>query len=186
MAKVAANRYAESLFELAKEMNQMEQLTEQVTAVRKVFTENPELTELLNHPKITKEEKRTVAENVFHGRVDDAVTGLLVVVIEKGRSAELPEIFEDFLAKSMEYRKVGRAFVTTAQELSDVQKKKIEDKLLAQTGYLSLEMSYTVDASLIGGMTIRIGDRVVDASIKSKLLKMASGLLKLQLENNYV
>ena len=80
-----------------------------------------------------------------------------------------------------EYRKIGVASVVSATELSAEQKKRIEDKLLSQTKYESFEMQYSTDAFLIGGMVIRIGDRVVDASIKSKIERMAASLSKLQL-----
>ena len=74
-------------------------------------------------------------------------------------------------------------FVTSAVSLSDDQKKKIEANLLKNTKYTSLETTYTVDESLIGGMTVRIGDRVVDSSIKNQLDKMTAGLRKVSLAN---
>ena len=61
------------------------------------------------------------------------------------------------------------AYVTSAMELSQARKKEIEEKLLSTTSYKSMEMNYSVDESLIGGLVIRIGDRVVDSSIKTKL-----------------
>ena len=81
-----------------------------------------------------------------------------------------------WLDKVREYRKIGVASVVSATELTEAQKSRIEEKLLSQTDYESFEMQYSVDASLIGGMKIRIGDRVVDASIQSKLARMAGSL----------
>ena len=66
-------------------------------------------------------------------------------------------------------------------ELSAEQKQKVEQKLLQQTSYESFEVTYEVDASLIGGMVIRIGDRVVDSSIKTKLEDIARSLKNVQL-----
>ena len=181
MAKLAAEVYGEALFDLAVEQNCMDAWAEQIKATELAFAENPEFLELLTHPKITKEEKLAVVEAVFKERVDDAVTGLLTVIVEKGRCAEIPAVFTNFLEKVREYRKIGVASVVSATELTQEQKKRIEDKLLAQTKYESFEMQYSTDASLIGGMVIRIGDRVVDASIKSKIERMAASLSKLQL-----
>ncbi len=181
MAKLAADVYGEALFDLAVEQNSIETLAEQMKAAQLAFSENPEFLELLTHPKITKEEKLAVVEKVFAGRFDDAITGLFTVIVEKGRCSEIPAVFTNFLEKVREYRKIGVANVVSATELSAEQKKRIEEKLLSQTSYESFEMNYSVDASLIGGMVIRIGDRVVDASIKSKLAHMAAGLSKLQL-----
>ena len=61
------------------------------------------------------------------------------------------------------------------------QKKAVEEKLLSTTGYRSMEMNYETDESLIGGMVIRIGDRVVDSSIKTKLEVLKKSLLSVQI-----
>ena len=74
--------------------------------------------------------------------------------------------------------------MTSATELSDQQKKDIEAKLLATTSYVEFRMKYAVDKSLIGGMVIRIGDRVVDSSVKTKLETMARELSKIQLSQS--
>ena len=181
MAKLAAEVYGEALFDLAVENGSVDTLAEQIQTAELAFLENPEFLELLTHPKITKEEKLSVVEAVFKGRVEDAVTGLLTVIVEKGRCAEIPAVFANFLEKVREYRKIGVVSVVSATELTAEQKKRIEEKLLSQTKYESFEMQYSTDASLIGGMVIRIGDRVVDASIKSKIERMAASLSKLQL-----
>lgn len=177
MAKLAADVYAEALFALAIEQNGVDEWTEQIKAAELAFSENPDFLRLLTHPKISREEKLSVVENVFGGRFDDALTGLLTVIVEKGRCGEIPAVFRNFLDKVREYRKIGTASVVSATELTDAQKRRIEEKLLSQTDYKSFEMQYFVDASLIGGMKIRIGDRVVDATVKSKLDRMAGSIL---------
>lgn len=176
MAKLAADVYGEALFDLAVEQNSIDAWAEQIKAAELAFSENPGFLELLTHPKITREEKLSVVEAVFGGRFDDALTGLFTVIVEKGRCSEIPAVFRNFLDKVREYCKIGVASVVSATELSGAQKRRIEEKLLSQTDYESFEMQYLVDASLIGGMKIRIGDRVVDASIKSKLDRMAGSL----------
>ena len=80
-----------------------------------------------------------------------------------------------------QYHHIGVVFVTTPVELKKIQKTAIEKKILATTEYESLEMNYQLDPSLIGGMVIRIGDRVVDGSIKTKLDKLSRELGKIQL-----
>ena len=73
--------------------------------------------------------------------------------------------------------------VASAVELRTEQKEKIREKLLATTKYQSLEITWKVDESLIGGLVIRIGDRVVDSSLKYKLDQLKSQLLKISLED---
>ncbi len=77
-------------------------------------------------------------------------------------------ILEYFRKRVLEYKKIGIAYVSTAKPLTDEQKKAVAGKLLETTGYVDFQMHYSVDESLIGGMVIRIGDRVVDSSIKHK------------------
>lgn len=80
-----------------------------------------------------------------------------------------------------EEKKIGSARVVTAIELSGEQKEKVEQKLLETTSYEKFEMNYEVDSSLIGGMVIRIGDRIVDSSIRTKLYELSKNLRKIQL-----
>ena len=76
------------------------------------------------------------------------------------------------------FKGIGVAYVTTPIELSDIQKKNIEKRLLETTGFKEMEMHYDLDGSLIGGMQIRIGDRVVDSSIHTKITKMQQDMMK--------
>ena len=159
---------------------------EQVVQVQTVLKENPEMGAIMAHPEITKEEKIRLMEKCFKGRILDELVGFLKVVIVKGRYSELSGIFAYFTAKVKEYKKIGVASVVTPSALSDQWKKKVEEKLLATTGYEKMEIEYRVDPSLIGGMILRIGDRVVYNSIKSKLADLKSQLMKVSLEQEKV
>lgn len=182
MAKLVSKTYGEALFELAMEENVLDTVQEEAVAVLEIFEQNEELVKLLNHPKISKEEKVAVIENVFKGRASDTVVGFLVLIVEKGRYNEISRIFDYFLEQVKEFKKIGVAYVTSATSLTAKQQKKIEEKLLATTKYIQFEMHFDVDADLIGGMIIRIGDRVVDSSIRTKLNQMTQTLLKVQLQ----
>lgn len=80
------------------------------------------------------------------------------------------------ISRIKEYKNIGIAYVTSAFELSAAQKKEIEEKLLNTTGYAEMEMHYSTDAALIGGLVIRIDDRVVDSSVKRQLERMSTAL----------
>lgn len=181
MAKLVAGTYGEALFELALENNTIDTMLEEIKSVKKVFSENDELIKLLNHPKIDKDEKISVLEKIFENQVSREVTGFLVIITEKGRQDQIGEILDYFINRVREYKNIGVAEVTSALPLSEDQKKKMEQKLLATTKYVEMQMHYQVDSSLIGGVVIRIGDRVVDGSIKSKLAEMTKSLQKIQL-----
>ena len=135
----------------------------------------------MNHPKIPKEEKLTVMENIFRDRMDKELLGFLVTIVEKDRYAQIEEILEYVIDSIKEYLKIGVAYVTTAIPLQENEKKDIEAKLLATTRYETLECHYKVDKTLIGGMIIRMGDRVVDSSIRTKLGSLERELMAIQI-----
>jgi F-type H+-transporting ATPase subunit delta len=181
MAKLVSKTYGDALFELALEQNYVSEIKEEVIAVKKIFDENDELLKLLNHPKIMGEEKIKIIENIFKGKVSDDMTGFLTIIVGKGRYNEIPAIFAYIEKRIKEYEKIGEAKVCAPMELTDAQKEAIVKKLLETTKYESFEVEYTVDESLIGGLVIRIDDRVVDSSIKTKLANMAKQLNQIQL-----
>ncbi len=181
MAKLVSKTYGDALFELALENDTVDTLYEEAMAVDEVFLGNDELIKLLNHPKIDKDNKIQIIEEIFKGKVSDDMTGFLTVIVRKDRYNDIDAIMKCFIDEVREYKKIGVAYVTSAIELSDKQKKDVEKRLLDTTQYEVFDMNYTVDESVIGGMIIRIGDRVVDSTIKSKIEKMSRELLKIQL-----
>lgn len=182
MAKLVSNTYGDALFELALEENKIDSLQDEVEAVLTALKENEDLNKLMNHPKITKEEKVALVEDIFKGRVSMELTGLMRMVTEKGHYPEMNSVLEYFLDRVKEHKNIGTAYVTTAVELSEAQKAAVEKRLLETTKYVEFEIHYQVDAAVIGGMVIRIGDRVVDSTIKTKLHDLTRELTKIQLK----
>lgn len=177
MAKLVSKTYGEALFELAMEENKAQDLLEEIQAVQKLLLENPDFDKLLKHPGIPKQEKQQVMEKVFKGRVSEELTGFLEIVINKERYGDLQAIFTYFIDKVKEVQKIGTAYVTTAVALTEEQKQSVCARLLETSAYETMEMHYSVDEALIGGMVIRINDRVVDSSIRTKLSNLTKQLL---------
>ncbi len=181
MAKLVDKTYGDALFELALENGKIDTYYDEAKDVLCSLEDNEELFKLYNHPKIPKEEKVKVTENIFKGRVSDDLTGFLVLMINKDRQNAIKETLEYFIAKIKEYKKIGVAYVTTAINLNEAEKKAIEEKLISTTEYVEFEMNYKVDKDIIGGMIIRIGDRVVDSSVKTKIYNISKELYNIQL-----
>ena len=180
MAKLVSKTYGEALFELAVEEGREDEFLEEITTLQNVLSENPDFARLMNHPKILKEEKLKVAEDIFKGRVSDDLAGFIRLIIAKDRYSEIDEILQYFVEEVKHLKGVGVAYVTTASLLNESQKNAVEAKLIETTEYQKMEMHYSVDESLIGGMVIRIKDRVVDSSIQTKLNKLQRELLAVQ------
>ncbi|MBQ9764823.1 MAG: ATP synthase F1 subunit delta [Lachnospiraceae bacterium] len=181
MAKLVSKTYGDALFEVALEKDALAAMADEVKAVADVLANNGELLSLLNHPKIVKEEKIQVIKTVFENAVSGEMLEFLVLVVTKGRQNDISSILEYFIDRYREHSNIGVAYVTTPMEMSEAQKEAVLKKLLDTTKYVEFEMHYSVDPTLIGGMVIRIGDRVVDSSIKTKLDNLSKNLKTVQL-----
>ncbi|MDE7202480.1 MAG: ATP synthase F1 subunit delta [Lachnospiraceae bacterium] len=181
MAKLVSKTYAQALFELAVEEGRTSAFMEEAAGLLEIIRTNAEFGQFMNHPKIQKENKLEVVQNVFRDKISREMLGFLVTIIEKDRYTEIEAILEDFVASIKEYNNIGTAYVTTAIAINDQEKQDIESRLLATTRYKTIECIYDVDTSLIGGMVIKMGDRVVDSSIRTKLDKLQRELMAIQL-----
>ena len=181
MAKLVSKTYGDALFAVALESNRMDEFFEAVKVVAEILRTNKDFGKLMNHPKIMKEDKVKIVEETFGGRIPKEIVGIMTLLVTKGRTEDMLSVFDYFIDLVKEKKKIGKAHVTTAVLLSNEQKEKVEQKLLDTTKYETFEMDYAVDESLIGGMVIRIGDRVVDSSIKSKLYELTRELRDVQL-----
>lgn len=176
MAKLVEDVYGSALFELACEEDRIDAFLEDVNGVLDAMRENSGINTLLTHPQIPGEEKQRIVEELFLGRISDEITGFIKMVVEKGHFAKMNDIFETFIARVKEYRKIGTAYVSTPIKLKKKQRKALEEKLLDTSDFKTLEMHYSVDESLIGGMVVRIGDQIVDSSVKTKLERLTQEL----------
>ncbi len=177
MAKLVAKTYGEALFEVALEDGVLEKVTKEVKTMLQVLKENKDLSKFISHPKVSKKEKIKVIEQILKGRFSDTLVGFFVLIVEKGRYEEVPSIFNYYMDRVREHMKIGVVWVTSAYALTKKQQGRIEQRLAETTQYEMLEMHYVVDESIIGGLVIRIRDRVVDNSLKSQLKDMTKVLL---------
>lgn len=177
MAKQVDSVYGTALYEAAKEQGKLQDILTEARNILPLLKENPEYIQLLAHPNIEKEEKIRMVQQTFEDKADNMMTGLLVTAVSKGHGGKLTAILENFVKLAMEDLKIGIAYVTSAVELRSQQKDAVQKKLIETTGYREMEMHYDVDADLIGGMIIKIGDRIVDSSVRTQLDLMRKSLL---------
>ena len=176
MAKQVDTVYGNALFELALDEHLIDSLYEEVLALIDILKENEELIKLLQHPQIDRDSKVKIIEDTFGGRISDHITGLMVMVVDKGHVASMISIFSYFIKLVKKEKNIGVASVTSAVALTDSQKANIEKRLIETTRYSTMEIAYQVDTSLICGLVIRIEDRVVDSSIKTQLETLSKTL----------
>ena len=181
MAKLVSKVYGDALFELAIEEDRLDAVWDEVRAISRALTENPDFLPTLRHPDMSMEKKQDLLKEVFGKSLSADVMGLLDVMVRKNRIGELPKVLDYFDEKAKERQKIGVVEVRTPIELSAEERKKVESRVLEVTDFASLEMNYKVDKTLLGGMVIRIGDQVLDNSIRSKLEAMSRQLSAVRL-----
>ena len=180
MAKLVSKTYGDALFEIALEEKKEDLLFEEAKTFLEVIRKDDELVKFMKHPKIVKEEKLKTGKAIFDKEFSKEFAGFLMILVLKDRFAEVEKTLEYFIGRMKEHKKIGVAYVSTARALSDVQKEQVRIRLLETTDFETFEMNYNVDETLLGGMVIRIGDRVVDTSIKNKLKSLSKELYALQ------
>ncbi|MEM7745148.1 MAG: F0F1 ATP synthase subunit delta [Pseudomonadota bacterium] len=168
-----AERYATALFELANESGQLNMAEGALTALRDTFEASPELAETLRNPAFTRADKRAVMARVAEtisgaGGGWATFDGFLGALESHGRFAVLPKICEQFVQLMAEHRGEVRAQVTAAMPLSDTQINALASNIQSAVGG-TVKLDITIDPSLIGGLIVRVGSKMIDSSIRSKL-----------------
>ena len=166
MPTAAARRYAKAVFELAAQEGQVEQWQRRLTRVRELF-DDPATAAVLANPTIPLEQRETVISGAPHV-LDPEGTNLARLLIESWRIADAAEIDEEFQRLADEAAGRVRATVTTAIELATRDRDRVARELSQRLGK-DVNISVVVDPSIVGGMKLQYGDRVVDASVATKL-----------------
>ena len=180
MAKLVVKRYATALFDLAASEGAMAKYEEEVKVIVKALHDEPDFMAVLQDHKVTRENKINIVENVFTDKVSSPVVGLLVLLVNKGRQSEILNVLEAFLDMVKAESGIIKAVVTSAIPLKEEQLKALQEKLETSTKS-KIELETIVDSSIIAGLIVRVGDKVVDASYKGELLTLKKQLSKLKL-----
>ncbi len=174
-----AGQYADAVLELAiKDGGDAlaDKVLSELGAVNKVTRDVPELDLILGHPAIQSVQKREIITSLFSTLVNDLTLRLLELLLDKRRLSLLPQIERQY-RESLNVRKniVGASLVC-ADKLSDSAIADIKARLTEHLGK-RLELEVKVDSSLIGGVVLRLGDQVIDGSLKGKLQSLERVLL---------
>jgi len=165
-----AGRYASALFSLARD----ELSTDQVAAALKTFddliVESPDLARLVRSPVFSAEaQTRALGALLDKAGISGVAANFIKLVATKRRLFAIREMIVDYNKLYDSYRGVTRAEATSAAALSDAHVAALKEALKAVTGGKNVEISVNVDPSIIGGLVVRLGSRMVDGSLKTKL-----------------
>jgi F-type H+-transporting ATPase subunit delta len=164
----AARRYATALFNVAIRQNGLDAIERDLKTVLDLWDQNPKIAEAMGRPQIPSETKGRIWQQLLEGNVQPLLLKFILLLVDKRRIDLLPAIGDEFQRLSDEQRQIVRAQVTTATPLPRDQADALRVNLRARTGK-SVELVEAVDPSIVGGVVLRIGDRIIDGSIRTQL-----------------
>lgn len=177
MANEVAERYAQGLFELARETDTIREKKEQAALILKALAENPELSVFLRAVKVTKDEKKNLIASVFADAADTDTINLIKLLIDKGRIGYFREIFQEFVRLADDELGIATAVVESARELKAEDIERIRLALVKKTGR-EIIMTTKINPEVIAGIKVTVGNNVTDITMKTKIDSMKEALLK--------
>ena len=169
MATAAARRYAKAVFELAETDGQVDGWMSRLAAVRELLSD-PEVAAVLTNPTIATEQRMALVSEAPH-LLDPEATNLAKLLVESNRVRDIGAIEDEFRRLADDAAGRVRATVTTAVELTQRDRDRVEVELSKRLGK-EIRMHVVVDPRILGGMKLQYGDRLVDASVYTRLQQL--------------
>lgn len=170
-----ARRYAQAVFELARDADTLEQWNSDLELLAGVFRD-PAVSGYFADPKRSATEKQMTARRMFEGHVQPQALSLVLILVSRDRTAIIPTLAARFANLVREARGIVIADVTTAVPVDEAEQQRIA-LLLGQMTGKQVELRTHVDPSIIGGVVARIGDRLIDGSVTTSLQQLRQSMV---------
>jgi F-type H+-transporting ATPase subunit delta len=171
-----AGRYASALFDLARDERQIDTVSASLQTLKAALADSADLRAVTSSPLIGREAAgKAVAATAAVLHLDPVTSNFVGVVARNGRLRQLPEIVRLFERLAAEHRGESTAEVTTARPLDDDQVAALRASLGERAGN-SVRIDARVDPSILGGIVVRLGSQMIDASIRTKLNTLATAM----------
>lgn len=174
MQETAALRYSHALFESSRELGKIDSFLSQMKDIAKTFKDHKELFDFFNHPTIKREEKKKVLEEIFKG-MDKEVLSLIMLLIGHNRIHEIGIVYEDLRNTVYEHKGIKIAYAITAVPMESEEIEMLREKLSHKYDS-KFEVENLVDLEVLGGVYLKIGDMVIDGSVRGQLERMRKEL----------
>ncbi len=168
VATVAA-RYAKSLLDLAKEKGIAETMYTDMTFVKQTLAQNRQLALILKNPIVRAEKKNAVMKAVFATRLNALTMSFFQIIANKNREAIIDAVADQYVSQYEKLQGVERATIITTMPLTDSLRAQFKAIVMKSSVAKSVILEEKIDANLIGGYVLRVGDRQIDGSIRSQL-----------------
>lgn len=170
-----ADPYAQALMSLAQDQNLEDRFGEDAQGLLNLLNESADLRRFLENPLMEDATKKGVLDQIS-GDLNPLFANFLKLLVDKGRIGFVTPILKRYRDLLRQLRKTVLAEVTAAVELSDAQKEQIRQKVTTMTGAQQIDLEVTLDPELLGGVIIKVGSQVVDASLRGQLRRLSMQL----------
>lgn len=173
-----SSRYAEAVIELAEQQGQeaADLVLAELHAINQVMGSDRDTTVIINHPSIPPEQKKAFLNSLFGGKLSDVSDRLINLLADKRRLDILPFIESNYQRLLNERKNVVSADLVCSEQLPDDSIANIKAQLTEHLGK-KLDLNVSVDPSLIGGVVLKLGDQVIDGSLRGRLNQIEKTLL---------
>lgn len=160
--------YAEALFSIVRAEGELDRVEDELFHFGKLLESNHELKQALSDKAIDREQRAKVLEAILSGKVSPHTLGLLEFIVAQGRARQLPQILDELSDIAAEARSSVVAEVRSAVPLDESQRAQLAAALTKATGK-KVEVKVLVDPSVIGGVVSKVGDTVIDGTVRRRL-----------------
>lgn len=175
MAKLVSRTYSEALFEVALENDKLDVYSEEIKFVADSFKEYPEFYEIYVTPKINKDERKETVSAVFGDKVSKEVLNFIKMLVDKKRGSFIFDISKDFGEMVNNHKGIQDGIVESVIPMTEDELQKLGNELQKLTG-TKVNLTNVVNEKILGGILVRVGDRVIDGTVKSKLNNIKESL----------
>jgi F-type H+-transporting ATPase subunit delta len=174
-ASVIAKRYAKAMFEIARDKGAVSEFGEQLRSIAEAIESDADIRKFLSFPNIESQRKAEAIRQALGGKVSDEVLQLIALLIRRGRQEDIPGVYEAYTQIAGEATGEARALVYSALPIGEAELAAIAERFGKITGK-KIRAELKVEPSLLGGIRVRIGDRLYDGSLSGKLARLEKAL----------
>jgi F-type H+-transporting ATPase subunit delta len=174
-------RYALAYYQVAEEKGKVEEYLQELREVADLITTNTDIIQLINNPQISIPRKKEMMKSIFDGRVNDDLISFINILISKKRIHTINGILAEIEKIHLEQKNTVIAHVKTVVSLVDAEKEELIKKLKVKYNK-NILLEEELDESIIGGVYIKIGDDIIDGTLRYRLNQLQELMLKDKLE----
>ena len=165
--------YGTALFEAAGETGRTDLINEEAGQLLELFRQEPDLHKFVNSPGIAAEEKKSVLENIFRGRICDELLNFLFILTDKGRMVHFEKIIKFYRKLLDKQEGVSYGTVFSAAPLTDEHISKLEEDA-SKFFRVNVKLANEIDPKLIGGVKLLVEGKLIDASVRKRFDDLSS------------